>query len=271
MRAKIQGMHLVDTHAHIYHDNFEDKQAVVQAATRAGVSKVLMPNIDLASISAMHQLAEDYPELCYSMMGLHPCHVEHNYKDVLLEMRALHDRYDYVAVGEIGIDLFWDPSSRERQEDAFRQQIGWAKDLNLPIVIHSREALDLTISIVQELQDGSLTGVFHCFNGTVDQGKRIIEVGFYMGIGGVLTYKKAGIDKSVADLPLEAMVLETDSPYLTPVRYRKKGVDNEPAYLHAVAERLAKVKDVDLDYVAKVTSANAEVLFPSAFNKPLLT
>ena len=262
-------MTLVDTHAHIYHSNYADHHAMIERAFAAGVGKIMMPNVDIDTIEDMHRLSEKYPDQCFAMMGLHPCHVQADYQSRLDVMREWHDRRAYVGVGEIGIDLYWDKSTEAIQVDAFRQQIQWARDLGLPIVIHSREALDLTIAIVKEMQDGTLTGVFHCFNGTVDQGRLIVDTGFYMGIGGVLTYKNAGIDKSVSQLPIEHMVLETDAPYLTPVQFRKKGVDNEPAFMVSVAQRLAKVLDMEVEDVAKVTTANAEKLFPQAFIQPL--
>lgn len=269
--TNVQVMTLVDTHAHLYHSNYQDHDAMLERAFAAGVAKIMMPNVDLDTIDAMHDLADRYPSQCFAMMGLHPCHVQTDYQDRLDIMREWHDRRSYAGVGEIGMDLYWDQSTADIQEDAFRQQIGWARELGLPIVIHSRDALDLTISIVREMQDGSLTGVFHCFNGTVDQGQQIIDVGFYMGIGGVLTYKNAGVDMSVGLLPIEHMVLETDAPYLTPVKFRKKGVDNEPAFMVSVAERLARVLDMPVEDVAQVTTRNAELLFAKAFMQPLST
>ena len=251
----------IDTHAHIYHANFKDKAAMVGRAIEAGVDKIYMPNIDLDSIDPMHELADQYPDHCYPMMGLHPCHVFADYKEVLSEMRAHFEQRKYAAVGEIGIDLYWDKTFEQEQIEAYKTQIEWSRELDLPFVIHSREALDLTIGIVEELQDGNLKGIFHCFNGTVEQGKRIVDLGFYMGLGGVITYKKAGVDQSVKELPIEHMVLETDAPFLTPVRYRKKGVNNEPAFMVSVAERLSRIYDIDLDEVERITTQNAKKVF----------
>lgn len=253
----------IDTHAHIYHENFDDKEALIERALAAGVGRIYMPNIDLDSIDSMHALAEQYPAHCYPMMGLHPCHVFEDYKEVLNRMYVHFEERNYAAVGEIGIDLYWDKTFKTEQIDAYRTQIEWSKEFGLPFVIHSRDALDLTISIVEEMQDGNLKGIFHCFNGTVDQGKRIVDLGFYMGLGGVLTYKKAGVDQSVKELPIEHMVLETDAPYLTPVKYRKKGVNNEPSFMISVAERLSRIYEMDLSEVERITTENAKKVFES--------
>lgn len=252
---------LIDTHAHIYVDKFVDKSSLIARSRQAGVEAVFMPNIDLDTIDAMHDLADTYPDYCYAMMGLHPCHVGADYLDRLQVMRGHMSARDYVAVGEIGIDLYWDKTFAQEQQDAFERQIEWARELSIPFVIHSRDALDLTIDTVARLQRGDLNGIFHCFNGSKEQAQRIIDMGFYLGLGGVITYKNANMDESLAGLPLSAMVLETDAPYLTPVRFRKKGVNNEPAYLPSIAERLARILEVSVDEVAATTTLNAKKIF----------
>lgn len=254
-------MKFVDTHAHIYHQDFGESTDHVERAIAAGVAQIYMPNVDLDTIDAMHDLADKYPSVCLAMMGLHPCHVKVGYRAVLDSMRGLFEQRVYHGVGEIGVDLYWDKSSADDQIDAYRVQLGWAMDLGLPVVIHSREALDITIGIAEEMQDGRLSGIFHCFNGSEQQGRRIVDLGMYMGIGGVLTYKNAGVDKVVAQLPMSSMVLETDAPYLTPVQYRKKGVLNEPAFMISVAQRLAKVMNTSIEEVAEVTSLNSAKVF----------
>jgi TatD DNase family protein len=208
----------------------------------------------------MLALERDYPNICFAMPGLHPCSVGENVEEELaLVKKMLDEARIWSAVGEIGLDLYWDKTFFEQQKMAFRQQIQWAKDYELPIVIHSRDATDECIEIVAEEKDERLKGVFHCFGGSLEQAKRIMELDFLMGIGGVLTFKKAGLDVVCADIPLEFLVLETDAPYLAPVPFR--GKRNESSYLRLVAEKLAEVKGVSLEEIATVTSANAMKMF----------
>lgn len=249
----------VDTHAHIYVEEFEsDLDQVLSQAQSVGVSKIFMPNIDEPSLPKMIAVSQKYP-YCYPMLGLHPCHVFDDYKNVISNMWQNFDVNTYTAIGEIGIDLYWDKTMYDQQIDAFRWQISLAKEAGLPFVIHSREALDLTISIVQEMQDGSLSGIFHCFGGDIVQAHKIIDLGFYLGIGGVVTYKNSGLDKVLPEVSLSNIVLETDSPYLSPVPYR--GKRNEPAHILPIAERIAHIKKTSLDIVGKETTANALSLF----------
>ena len=256
-------MKLIDTHAHLYADRFdEDRAAMVARAFEQGVAEVYLPNIDLNSIEGMLALEQAYPGRMHPMMGLHPCSVQEGYREVLAQMHEWLDRRDFVAIGEIGMDLYWDTSTQAIQEEAFRMQIGWAKERELPIVIHMRNATEETLRIVEEEKDDRLRGIFHCFTGTVAEAERILALeGFYLGIGGILTFEKAGLDKVVAELPLGRMVLETDAPYLAPTPYR--GKRNESAYVRQVAERLAAIKGVTLDTIATATTANARGIFHS--------
>lgn len=252
---------MIDTHAHIYLEAFkEDKMEVIQRALDAGVKEIFMPNIDHTSIDDMLETEEKYPELCYSMMGLHPCSVNKKFEKELYIVEEWLEKRPFAAVGEIGTDLYWDKSFWKEQQEAFKIQVGWAKKYKLPIVIHCRESINETIEIVGELLDNNLTGIFHCFSGNVDQAKRILEFdGFYLGIGGVSTFKNGGLDKVLPELPLERLVLETDSPYLAPKPHR--GKRNEPSYLQLIATRIAEIMDKDVEQVKEQTAASAKKLF----------
>lgn len=248
-----------DSHAHIYLEDFDqDLDQVISDAKTVGVDEIYMPNIDSSTIDRMHKVEEMYDN-CKSMMGLHPCYVKANYKQELDIIEKNLAMRKYSAVGEIGIDLYWDKTYADAQFEAFRYQIELSKDHGLGFAIHSRDALDDTISIVSELQDGSLKGIFHCFNGTVDQGKKIIDLGFYLGIGGVVTYKNAGVDKTVAQLPISSMVLETDSPYLSPGPKRVKR--NVPSRLPLIIDKMEDVMNIDRAEIEKVTCQNCENVF----------
>lgn len=253
--------YLIDTHAHLYADQFkDDRKEMIERAFAQNVQKLFLPNIDLESIDGMLALEEEYPGQCYAMMGLHPCSVEANYIEVLDKMRAWLDQRSFVAVGEIGLDYYWSMEFVEQQKDAFRQQCRWAVEKDLPIVIHARDSLDDLIEIVgEEKKDDRLRGIFHCFGGTLEQAHKIMDLGFWMGLGGVLTFKKANLGAVVEHIPLESLVLETDAPYLTPTPYR--GKRNESAYVALIAEKLAEVKGISVDEVAKVTTANALEIF----------
>ena len=249
----------IDTHAHIYSEEFKDDlENMLTNAAIAGITDIYMPNIDSTSIGEMMRIAEKHKN-CHAMMGLHPCYVKENYQDELALVEKYLSDHAFAGVGEIGIDLYWDKTFAKEQEIVFRRQIALAKEHGIPFVIHSRDSLDITIDIVTEMQDGSLSGIFHCFNGTLDQAKRIMNTGFLMGIGGVITYKNAGVDKVVADIPLEYIVLETDAPYLSPVPYR--GKRNECAYISVIAEKIAEVKELTKSEIGAVTTFNANKLF----------
>lgn len=251
----------VDTHAHLYHRQFDaDREALLQRAAEAGVSRFYLPNIDLESIDAMHALAEAHPGSCFPMMGLHPCSVGDDNQAALQHLEQLLAERRYVAVGEIGIDLYWDKTHIAQQREVFRTQVRWAKQLALPIVIHCRESFQEVISIVEEENDHVLRGVFHCFTGTEEEARRVIALGgFKLGIGGVITYPKGGLFETMAKVGVDHCVLETDAPYLAPVPFR--GKRNESAYIPHIAARLAGAVGLSVDDVARITTSNAMALF----------
>lgn len=232
---------------------------MLEKAEKEGVSKILMPAIDSSTHTVMLELEEERPLTCISMIGLHPCSVKENYLFELKIVRDYLEKRSFKAVGEIGLDFYWDKTFTEQQYAAFNQQIEWALHFDLPIVIHSRNSTNECIEVVSKHQKGKLRGVFHCFSGDIVQAKRVIDLGFYLGIGGVVTFKNSGLDKVMEEISLEHVVLETDAPYLAPVPFR--GKRNEPAYLKYVAEKLAGIKNVEIDEVAKITTDNAEKLF----------
>jgi TatD DNase family protein len=253
-------MNLIDTHTHLFSSQFdEDRNAVVQKAIDNGVSKMLLPNISSETIEAMHQLCQDFPEHCYPMMGLHPCDVKDDYLKELEIVKAHLDKGKYVAVGEIGIDLYWDKSTLDIQKKAFRQQLIWAKEYDLPVAIHIRESFDEIFEVIEEVNDEKLRGVFHCFTGTKEQGLRAIDMGFMLGIGGVVTFKNSGLDQTLSGLPLAQLILETDSPYLAPTPHR--GQRNESAFIPLMAQKLADIYEMDIEEVARITTQNAKTLF----------
>jgi TatD DNase family protein len=251
---------LIDTHAHLYAKAFkDDREAMLERARQQGVEQFLLPNIDQHSIAGMLELEAAHPGECFAMMGLHPCSVKENYEEELAIVKEWLDQRDFLAVGEIGIDLYWDKTFIKEQQTAFLQQLEWALVIDRPIVIHARDSIDMLIELVQEKQNGNLRGVFHCFTGDLIQARKIMDLGFYLGIGGVLTYKNAGLDKTLNNLPLDRIILETDAPYLSPVPYR--GKRNESSYIHYVAAKLALIKELELAAVADITTANARQLF----------
>lgn len=254
-------LELIDTHAHLYHKQFDsDREAMLLRAAEAGVTKLFLPNVDHDSIAAMDALATAHPDRCFAMMGLHPCSVGADNATALEEVERLLRTGRYCAVGEIGIDLYWDKTFLAQQQEAFRQQVRWAKELRLPIAIHCRESFAEVIAIVEEENDESLTGVFHCFTGSGDQAQRVIALkGFYLGIGGVITYPKGGLFETMRDVGAEHCVLETDAPYLAPVPYR--GKRNESSYIPHIAAKLADATGKSIEEVARITTANAEALF----------
>jgi len=253
-------MQLIDTHAHLYSKQFDgDRAAVMQRAREAGLGKVLLPAIDATSHEAMLKLEEENPGFCLPMMGLHPCSVNGDYERELKIVEDYLAARSFVGVGEIGLDFYWDLTFKEQQLKAFHQQIEWALHYDLPIAIHSRNANDECIQVVREHQKGKLKGVFHCFSGTVEQARQMIELGFYLGIGGVLTFKNGGLDKVVGEIDISHLVLETDAPYLSPVPFR--GKRNESSYITHVAQRLADLKQTSLEQIVDATSRNAQNLF----------
>lgn len=251
---------LIDTHAHLYLSEFEnDIEDVIEQSKEAGVERIYMPNINSESIEDMLFLERKYENYCIPMMGLHPYYVKDNYKEELKAMKSWFDDRPYCAVGEIGIDLYWDKTYLKEQISAFELQIYWAKELDIPIVIHCRESIDMTIDLVKKLQDGHLKGIFHCFSGNLDHAKKIIDLNFLLGIGGVVTFKNGGLDKIIPDIDLKHIVLETDSPYLSPSPHR--GKRNMPSYLHLIASKIAELKTCDMNEVAKITTENAKNIF----------
>lgn len=252
---------LIDTHTHLYLDAFnDDRPAMMSRAIEAGVTRMLLPNIDFASIPGMHALCDAHPNNCFPMMGLHPCDVKDDFREVLRQMEGLLDQRRYVAIGETGIDLYWDKTTLPNQIESFEIQVEWAKQRDLPIVIHARESFDEIFAVLDRVNDERLKGVFHCFTGNSEQAKKIMDYGgFFMGLGGVLTYEKSGLAEVAKDIPLEVLLLETDSPFLTPKPYR--GKRNESAYVKFVAEKLAEVKQLSLHEIAQATTANAIRVF----------
>ncbi len=252
-------MELIDTHTHLYLEEFDpDRDRVIDAALEKGVSCFYLPNIDVTSLPALYRLCESRPDHCFPMMGLHPCSVKPDYKSTLSRIESELGKGDFHAVGEIGIDLYWDKTTRKEQEDAFNVQLDWACELGLPVAIHSRDATEEILGIL-EARDRNPGGIFHCFTGTGEQAQKAIGLGFLLGIGGVLTFKNSGLAEVVSKLPLEKLVLETDAPYLAPAPFR--GKRNEPSYLSLVAEKLSGVKDISLQETARATTANARALF----------
>ena len=264
-------MYLVDTHCHIYDHQFSlDRNEAVQRALDAGVGMMLLPNVDASTIAPMLQLHEQFPDCTRVMMGLQPEEVKEDYKDVLAQMEkelgeaspASHvsqSRVQYVGVGEVGLDFYWDTTFEKEQLDAFETQLDWAKQLGLPLSIHCRNAFDKMVKILERKQDGSLRGIMHCFTGTEEEAKVYLELGFHLGLGGVTTYKNCGVKEYLPNLPLDRIVLETDAPYLAPVPCR--GKRNEPAFLVHTAQKIAEIYQISLEELASVTTTNAETLF----------
>lgn len=260
------GMDLwVDTHAHLYAKEFDsDRHDMLQRCAEQDVKRIFMPNVDHTTIDAMLEVESRF-EGCYPMMGLHPCSVKKDFERELYVVEDWLTKRKFAAVGEMGTDLYWDKTFWDEQCEAFKIQAGWARKYDLPMVIHCRESIDQTIELIEQLQDGKLTGIFHCFTGTVEQAKKVIALNFYLGIGGVATFKKGGLDTVLPDVPLERIVLETDSPYLAPVPHR--GKRNEPAYIPIVAQRVADLKQISLDELQDKTYENAGKVFKWQFGQ----
>ena len=250
----------IDTHAHLYVDAFDvDREAMVKRAVDAGVERFLLPNIDLDSLEGLAALVEKYPTQMYPMMGLHPCSVGADYEQVLERILTELKDGTYCAIGEIGLDFYWDKTWVDQQENAFCKQVEWAIERNLPIAIHSREAMDRLLELLEPYRGSGLRGVFHCFTGTLEQGLAAIDLGFMLGIGGVLTFKNSNLAQTLPEIGLEHLILETDSPYLAPVPHR--GKRNESSYIPVIAHRLAEILQVSLQEVEEETTGNACRLF----------
>lgn len=253
-------MKFVDTHAHLYLDKFgEDIDDVVDRAINSGVTTIYLPNIDENTISDLDELNQRFPKVFKPMMGLHPCDVREDYEKQLQVIHGHLSKGSYVAIGEIGMDLYWDKTSQGRQEEAFKIQCKWASDLNLPIAIHSRDATDELIEILESNRQWNISGVFHCFTGTLEQAKRVIDLGFMLGIGGVVTFKNTTLRDVLMEVDLKHVVLETDSPFLAPTPHR--GKRNESSYIPLIAQTLAEVYQISLEQVAAETTNNANRLF----------
>lgn len=251
---------LLDSHAHLYAPEFApDQKEVIRKAQAAGVAQILMPNVDHTSIDGMLQTEADQPTMCRPMMGLHPCSVKKDFQKELYIVEDWLGKRPFIAIGETGIDLYWDKTFLEQQKEALRIQLEWAKKYQLPIVLHTRDSFEEAYEVVAAAQDGTLTGVFHCFSGTPEQARRVMELKFFMGIGGVSTFKNGGLDTLLPDISLDYLLLETDCPYLAPVPYR--GKRNEPAYLPLIARRVAEIKKMAVEEVAVSTSRNTRSLF----------
>jgi len=253
-------MLLTDTHTHLYYETDSDKQAqLMDRCFENGVERLFLPNVDVASIEMINNLVKRYPANCFAMAGLHPCDVKDDYQQQLSAIYTSIAGREIYAIGEIGIDLYWDKTTLQIQQDAFIQQIKWAKNLGLPIVIHCREAFDEVFEVLESESDEKLRGIFHCFTGDLEQAKKAIALNFYLGIGGVVTYKKAGLDLVLEDIPIAHIVLETDSPYLAPVPFR--GKPNESSYLIHIAQKVADIYQISLEETANITTENSKKVF----------
>lgn len=251
---------MIDTHSHLYSEEFkEDIEDILQKSNAAGVSRVYLPAIDNNSHEMMLALADKHPGYCIPMMGLHPCYVDDRFEDELDIVKAWLEKRPFAAIGEIGLDFYHSVAFKAQQEIAFQIQIEWAIAKDLPIVIHSRSSMDECIKMITLHGKGKARGIFHCFGGDERQAKKVIDLGFYLGIGGVVTYKNAGLAKIVEETPLENLVLETDAPYLSPVPYR--GKRNESSYVVHVAEKIAELKGISIEKVDEITSTNAKKIF----------
>jgi len=253
-------MLLTDTHTHIYYHAGSNKlQEHLQRCLDNHIERLFLPNVNSASIKPVFDTVAAYPAHCFPMLGLHPCDVKENYVDELNTIRKSLENNQVYAIGEIGLDLYWDKSTLNIQKDAFRTQVKWAKELNLPIDIHCREAFTELFELLEELKDDKLFGILHCFTGTLEQAQQAIDLGFALGIGGVVTFKKAGLDNVVKEIDLKHIVLETDAPYLAPVPYR--GKENESSYLIHIAQKVADLHAMSIEQVAEITTANSKRIF----------
>lgn len=253
-------MIITDTHTHLYSDAFEeDRKEKIQEAIDNNVKRFFIPAIDSETTQSMYELKKAFPDNVFLMMGLHPTHVKENFEEELKHVEEELDKQKFYAVGEIGIDLYWDKSTLAIQQEAFRRQIQFAKDRGLPIVIHCREAFDEIFEVLESEKDDKLYGIFHCFTGNLEQAKKALSYNMKLGIGGVVTFKNGGIDKFLNQIPIGELVLETDSPYLAPKPYR--GKRNDPVYILKVAEKIAELYDLPLEKVAEITTKNSQEVF----------
>ncbi|PTX44578.1 TatD DNase family protein [Christiangramia gaetbulicola] len=253
-------MIITDTHTHLYSDAFdEDRKAAIQKAIDNNIKRFFIPAIDSETTQSMYELEKAFPDNVFLMMGLHPTHVKENFEEELKHVEEELDKRKFYAVGEIGIDLYWDKSTLDIQKEAFKRQIQMAKDRDLPIVIHCRDAFDEIFEVLEEVKDDKLFGIFHCFTGNLEQAKQALSYNMKLGIGGVVTFKNGGVDKFISEIPLEEIVLETDSPYLAPAPFR--GKRNDPVYILKVVEKLAALYDLPIEEVAEITTKNSKEVF----------
>lgn len=251
---------MIDTHSHLYAEEFDaDRDLMLDRAKLAGISRIYMPAIDSTTHQGLMALSESHPDYCIPMMGLHPCYVDENMEQELSIVQDWLEKKQFAAIGEVGLDFYHSTAFSDKQREAFRRQIEMALSHTLPLIIHSRSSMDECIKMIATHGQGLVKGIFHCFGGDLRQANKILELGFLLGIGGVVTYKNAGLASIVEALPLEALVLETDAPYLSPVPYR--GKRNETAYITEVAKKIASIKGVDLEAVIEITNANAKKIF----------
>ena len=252
---------MIDTHSHIYSEEFDsDRAEVIARAKAAGVTKIILPKVDSESLPRMLQLESEYPGYCFAAIGLHPTSVKENYAEELAIVKKELERREYIAIGEIGIDLYWDKSFLKEQIQVFVQQIEWALEYNLPVIIHVRDSFSETMEVLEQFRDKGLKGVFHSFTGTIDQAREIIEFGgFYIGINGIVTFKNSGLDAVVEQIDAQYLLLETDAPYLTPTPFR--GKRNESEHLTLIAAKLATIFNINFNQITEITTKNAYKLF----------
>jgi len=253
-------MQFIDTHSHFYVQNFDaDRDDAVAKSLQAGVSHILLPNIDLESLPRLLDVCQKYPDMCFPLLGLHPCDVKENYPIELEKIFDCFNKYRFVGVGEIGIDLYWSQDYLEKQKEAFRWQIAFAIERDLPIVVHKRQSYYETMAVLNEFKSDKLRGIFHCYSGSLIHAQEVIAKGFLLGIGGTATYKSSKLDEVLPHIPLEKIVLETDAPYLTPVPYR--GTRNNSHYIPIIAQKIADIKQITIEEVAQQTTENARKMF----------
>jgi len=253
-------MKWIDTHSHLYLQQFDDdRDEMMKRCKENGVDHIFLPDIDASTTDSLWKLVDQYPNTCFGMSGLHPCSVNENYREQLEHVSKIAREKPIVAIGEIGLDYYWDKTYVEQQKLAYRAQIEMALELDLPIIIHSRDSLDDTIGMVEDFADPRLKGVFHCFNGDVKQMERIQKLGFFMGLGGVITFKNSKMEDVLSEIDMNLVILETDSPYLTPTPFR--GKRNESSYIPLIGEKLAEVRNLKIDEVAQITTRNAKLLY----------
>lgn len=251
---------IIDSHSHIYSSEFKNEYSeIIERAKTAGVEKIILPNIDSSSINAMLRLSDEYPNYCLPLIGIHPTSVNEDYDKELEIIEYWLNKRSFFGIGEIGLDYYWDKTFKEEQIIVLETQLNWCLKHNLPAVLHIRDAFEDIFDIIEPFCKKGLTGVFHSFTGTLEEGQRAIDLGFLIGVNGLVTFKNAGIDKLIAQLPLEKLIVETDAPYLAPVPFR--GKRNESAYVSYVVDKISDLKEVPVSKVSKITTANCKKLF----------